>query len=98
MIRYFGSSEQTARPAPLTAGHFLTETLNFQTMTTAILTAALIVAAIIIFYAGVDHYVLRTLSRRLCHEKTRRSRKLDVEFSEWAERYRSKDEDEDEDF
>lgn len=49
-------------------------------------------------YAGVDHYVLRTLSRRLCQEKTRRSRKLDVEFSEWAERYRSKEEDEDEDF
>lgn len=49
-------------------------------------------------YAGVDHYVLRTLSRRLSHEKTRRSRKLDVEFSEWSGRYRSKDEDEDDDF
>ena len=49
-------------------------------------------------HTGVDRYVLRSLSRRLCHEKTRRSRKLDVEFSEWAERYRSKDEDEDEDY
>lgn len=42
-------------------------------------------------YTGVDHYVLRSLSRSLQQEKTRRSRKLDVEFSEWAERYREED-------
>jgi hypothetical protein len=40
-------------------------------------------------YAGVDHYVLRTLSMTLSREKTRRRQKLDVEFSEWAERYRA---------
>ncbi len=49
-------------------------------------------------HTGVDRYVLRSLSQTLGREKTRRSRKLDVEFSEWAERYRSKDEDEDEDY
>ena len=35
----------------------------------------------------IFHYVLRSLSRCLGQEKTRRSRKLDVEFSEWAKRY-----------
>jgi hypothetical protein len=49
-------------------------------------------------HTGVDRYVLRSLSQTLGREKTRRRRKLDVEFSEWAERYRSKEEDEDEDF
>lgn len=38
-------------------------------------------------YSGVDHYVLRSLSRLLLQEKKRRSQKLDVEFSTWAERY-----------
>ena len=42
-------------------------------------------------YAGVDHYVLRTLSQTLRREKTRRRQKLDVEFSEWAERYRAEE-------
>lgn len=38
-------------------------------------------------HTSVDHYVLRSLSRCLGQEKARRSRKLDVEFSEWAKRY-----------